>query len=203
MVEIVGARVSISFGLPGFLYRAGERVLVWYRRMRYGYGFRRVKLTKGKYAKVDACDYERVTSIRWSAVKKGRNYYALSYRSVGGRKYNLGMHRYILGVRERGIVVDHINHDGLDNRRGNLRRASHRENMRNMRKWKGGNVRCTSRYKGVAWHKERRKWRSQITVDGEQISLGYHEDEDAAGRAYDEAAEMYFGEFACLNFVGD
>lgn len=201
MVEMVGARVNLSFCLPRFLYRAGEKLLVWYRKVRYGYGYRRVKLTKGKYAKVDSGDYERVTSMRWSAVKKGRNYYALSYKSDNGRKYNLGMHRFILGVRERGVVVDHINHDGLDNRRSNLRLASHRENMRNMRKWKGGKGRCSSRYKGVARHMERKKWRSQIMVDGVQIFLGYHEDETAAARAYDEAAEMYFGEFACLNFV--
>jgi hypothetical protein len=200
MVEIVGARVNVSFFLPRFLYRAGEKMVVWYRKVRYGYGYRRVKLTKGKYAKVDAADYERVTSFRWSAVKKGRKYYAVSYKSRGGRKFNLGMHRFIMGVRESRVVVDHINHDGLDNRRANLRLASHRENMRNMRKWKGGKSRCSSSYKGVARHRERRKWRSQITVDGVQKFLGYHEDEESAARAYDEAAKQYFGEFACLNF---
>jgi hypothetical protein len=110
------------------------------------------------------------------------------------------MHRVILAA-PNGVEVDHRSGDGLDNRRANLRLATHAQNHQNRtRKILG----CTSRHKGVHMHCGR--WQARIAdgpvVDGhaKRRSLGHFDSEDAAGRAYDAAALVSFGEFASLNF---
>ena len=93
--------------------------------------------------------------------------------------------------------IDHENQNGLDNRRTNLREASKAENNRNRRKIAG---RGSSIYKGVMWYKDRRKWYASIEVNGQKIFLGYFDSEIEAAKAYDEAAKIYHGGFASLNF---
>jgi len=105
------------------------------------------------------------------------------------------MHRLIMDP-PRGYVVDHINGDGLDNRRANLRLATHAQNGRNRRKIKKG----ISKYKGVSWEESTGKWRALIHVDRKKISLGCYKDEVTAAKVYDKAAKKYHGEFARLNF---
>lgn len=97
-----------------------------------------------------------------------------------------------------GLVVDHINHNGLDNRRRNLRIVTAKQNSWNMRSAKG---RGTSNYKGVGWVKNKRKWRASISIDNKPKHLGYFEDEKKAAAAYDKAAKEHRGEFAVLNFA--
>lgn len=96
----------------------------------------------------------------------------------------------------RASPVDHWNGDTLDNRRANLRATDPSHN--------GGNQRVrrsnSSGYKGVAWVKRNRKWLAQILVNGRSRHLGYHDDIEAAARAYDQAAIEAWGEFACVNF---
>jgi hypothetical protein len=108
------------------------------------------------------------------------------------------MHREIMGAAE-GQVVDHINHDGLDNRRCNLRVCSHAENVRNQRGQRGR----SSGYKGVSRDRRLGKWRAQIWHNGKHTYLGLFESEAAAARAYNAKARDLFGAFAYLNEVGE
>jgi hypothetical protein len=93
-------------------------------------------------------------------------------------------------------IIDHANHNGLDNQRHNLRPGVGR-NQRNARPW----TVSTSRYKGVSWFAQTERWRAQIRVGGKKTHLGYFHDEVAAARAYDDAARAAFGEFAVLNLA--
>jgi len=106
------------------------------------------------------------------------------------------MHQMVIKVPD-GMVTDHINHDGMDNRKDNLRAATHSQNMRHRKKCSGA---MYSKYKGVSWKKKSRKWVAQITCEKKAIHLGYFRDEIEAAKAYDRAAIKYHGQFACLNF---
>lgn len=151
-------------------------------------------LSQGKVALVDDEDYEWANQWNWCAEKKrnGR-FYAGRFDRI--TKQQLVLHREILQAPKR-MQVDHINGDGLDNRRSNLRLATHTENLRN----RGMNSNNRSGYKGVSWHKQRGKWCAKIMVGRRGISLGLFFDPVEAALAYDEAARNYFGEFAWTNF---
>jgi hypothetical protein len=96
----------------------------------------------------------------------------------------------------KGLLVDHRNLNGLDNRRSNLRLATHGENNQNKRKRKG----ASSRYIGVSFEKRIKKWSARIMYKGKAIWLGNFKNEIDAALAYDKAARKYYGEFARLNF---
>ncbi|MFC1794763.1 AP2 domain-containing protein [Planctomycetota bacterium] len=172
---------------------------LYYRRGRYGYRFRRIPLTQGKYAIVDPEDFERLNKHKWYVSKSPNTFYAVRNIRIGPRKRNIRirMHREVIHPPDH-LVVDHINHDGLDNRKANLRSATRAQNNFNrsiiIRKD------SSSKYKGVCWHKSEKRWRAQINVNGERKILGRFKDEIHAAKAYDEAAKKYHGEFASLNF---
>lgn len=105
------------------------------------------------------------------------------------------LHRFILGVTDPKVLVDHRDRNPLNNRRSNLRFASASQNAANRRK----NTH-SSRFLGVTWDKTRRKWRAQILDNGKYRNLGRFTDEKLAARAYDDAAREVFGEFATCNF---
>jgi hypothetical protein len=108
------------------------------------------------------------------------------------------MHRLIMGLADDDPrQVDHANGDRSDNRRSNLRIATQSQNLGNSRKRAG----TTSRYKGVSWHKQNKKWVAYIGVDGSLHHLGCFTSEEAAARAYNRAARAAWGDFACLNDV--
>ncbi len=157
-----------------------------------GAGVRRIELTWGKVAIVDAEDFERLSSYKWCAVKGRRNWYAKTLRQNG---MPLAMHRLITNAPKH-LVVDHINHNGLDNRKENLRLCTRRQNNHNQRPRVGK----TSRYKGVYWKKSAKKFVAHIHTKAKKIWLGYFTDEIEAAKAYDKKARELFGEFAYLNF---
>ncbi len=163
-----------------------------------------LQLTQGKVALVDDEDYVLVASYKWRAKSHGRTAYAHAHtRGPHAAQKTILMHRLITGAKP-GQQVDHVNGDGLDNRRENLRFASQRQNMQNRTYKQAG---TTSRFRGVSWREDARKWRATIGAgpigaDGHAkvLYLGYFACEEAAARAYDAAARQHFGAFACVNF---
>ncbi len=153
----------------------------------------------GLVALVDDEDAERVGSYLWHAFRSGGNVYAIRRIRVGGYKgpkVCCLMHRFIVSAPD-GLDVDHRNHNGLDNRRENLRVCEHVHNMRNMLPHSTGH---SSTFKGVGFHKKRAKWRAFIRLNGREEHLGLFVSEIEAARAYDAAALAAWGEFAWLNF---
>ena len=104
------------------------------------------------------------------------------------------MHREIMHA-PKGMVVDHIDGNSLNNRRSNLRLCTVSQNHQNRRRTYG-----SSKYKGAWWDKRRNKWVAAITFKGKYIYLGFFDNEIDAGKAYDRKAAELFGEFAYLNF---
>ncbi len=158
-----------------------------------------ITLTQGQHALVDDADFESLSKFKWLAKKCrhkiGINFYAIRWIYCDGKRLTVWMHRQIIGVEEK-FRTDHINGDGLDNQRSNLRPATATENSRNQRKRVG----TSSRYKGVSWNREKRKWHCRIGVTKQIVQLGYFEKEEAAALAYDQSAVRHFGEFALTNF---
>ena len=109
-------------------------------------------------------------------------------------------HRFYLpkGGTASGLVVDHINHNTLDNRRKNLRLCTWAQNNQNRRPSKRKNK--LSKYKGVSFYKKSKLYRALIWCNKKQYFLGYFKDETDAAKAYDKKARELFGEFAYLNF---
>jgi hypothetical protein len=162
-----------------------------------------IALTKGKVALVDDEDFEALNQLSWQASRSpySSSWYAARYVYMGGGRKNRRcrteiMHRVIMNALP-GTFVDHINHDGLDNRRCNLRLCTKRENRLNSRKTKKG---C-SKYKGVGWCPRRKRWTARIKWLGTQKMLGRFEEEEDAAIVYNVAAQLLFGEFAFLNDV--
>lgn len=145
---------------------------------------KQVPLTKGKFAIVDDEDFVNISQYRWHLHGRYANNVAAG-----------AMHRYLLGAPE-GRYVDHINGDSLDNRRENLRFATHGENMMNKHVHWG-----KSKYKGVIWNKSKSVWFVRVQGDKTRIFVGSFRDEIAAAEAYNVAAKQMHGEFASLNTI--
>lgn len=157
---------------------------------------REIPLTRGKVAIVDDEDYERVTSFRWSATKNAVSdtWYAKRNKSENC-SYAL-LHRFILNA-PLGCEIDHINLDGLDCRKSNLRFATRQQNAANVPVRKQANK--VSRFKGVGWNKNG-YWAASVKVNGKEKS-SYWPTEHEAAMAYNRMAHEAFGEFARLNSV--
>lgn len=143
----------------------------------------------GPLARVDAEDYDKVSRYRWCA----RHTLYTCYAIADGR--TPFMHRLITNA-PKGLVVDHIDRDGMNNTKRNLRICTHAQNQHNV----GPTPNRSSRYKGVSWHRASRRWRVSIFCGGRNLHLGYFKDEIAAAKAYDKKAKEQFGDYAYLNF---
>jgi hypothetical protein len=156
-------------------------------------------LAAGHIALVDDVDFELIAPYKWHRrTGWSTSYVGTAIKLPTGRFGTLYLHRLITNAQP-GEVVDHRNHDGLDNRRVNLRLCSATQNNGNMRR----PVTNTSGYKGVNWVPSRGYWRAEIHKCRRKHFLGSFSNPEDAARAYNTAALELFGEFALLNEVSD
>ncbi len=156
-----------------------------------------IPLKGGLFAKVDDSDYNELMKVKWHPTSR-------SQKNIYARCSKGSMHRVILGLTDPKIIVDHKDHDGLNNQRDNIRACTHRENSFNRIPY------GKSKYLGVYLHTTKRKkkkkiyisewWTAAVTINKKQITVGRFKDQEAAARAYDKAAKKHYGEFANLNF---
>lgn len=152
-----------------------------------------LKLTRGKVALIS--DIDAIENVfKWTAtpVKNGR-WYAVRRKQINNKVRVIYLHRSILNP-PNGYQVDHINGNGLDNRRENLRLVNQAQNNMNA----GKRIGASSNYKGVGFHKKAGKWRAYIG----KKHLGLFDKEIEAAKAYDLEAKNIYGSFAKLNFGG-
>jgi len=167
-------------------------------------GAKLLPLSQNKFAIVDADDYDRLNKYKWCVSRARHTNYAMRRtkgKRVKGKRVNrklVLMHRFIMNA-PRHLVVDHRNHNGLDNRRENLRLCTRAENSRNRRPFRLNG----SKYKGVSWDKERKLFVASIRCNGKYYHLGRFKSEIKAAKAYDKKARELFGEFAYLNFPNE
>lgn len=158
-----------------------------------------ILLTRGKYATVDDEDYEELNQYNWQAApSRTGNWYARRRRSNAEQTDGLGyfayMHQRVLGC---GRGVDHIDGDGLNNQRANLRRADQSVNNQNKKKKAG----TSSQYLGVSWWAPSGKWKAQVKVPkGKVTYLGLFTEEVEAALAYDSAVKTLYTGHVKTNF---
>lgn len=148
-------------------------------------------LPSGQKFIVDEEDADFVRSKKWRAApSKNCVYVQCNVKQPDGTVRSLFLHRMIIGA-PKGRVVDHINGDGLDNRKENLRICTQSQNLRNKR-----NHRLEQGHlKGCTWRKDAYLWEAQIWIDGRKVNLGYYRSQEEAHAAYVKAAAKNFGEF--------
>lgn len=147
-----------------------------------------IKTSKGQKIIIDPDDFEKCAKYSWCISKTG---YAVA--NIRGKVTK--MHRYILGIKDPNIVIDHINRNPLDNRKENLRLCTPRENSRNTSVSKNNKTKCL----GISIVKKTGKYRARIMVNGKEINLGRYDNIEDAKKVRKEAEMKYFKEFAPIN----
>ena len=150
-----------------------------------------IPLTQDKVAIVDPADYANLIRYKWWASKNTRTFYART--RVDSR--DIAMHRFLMNP-PKAMVVDHIDHNGLNNQRSNLRICTPNQNMRNRRP----NRRKIVKYKGVTYYKDRDRYQVSIQYQRQKVAIGLFKNEIKAAKEYDKMAKKLFGEYAYLNF---
>lgn len=160
----------------------------------------KINLTQGKVALIDDEDFEKVSKFKWCAWRGDKIWYALSCIPGSDPQKFVRLHRLVVGAKD-GEEVDHINYDGLDCRKGNLRRCTKSQNGHNRERY-----RCnTSGFKGVFNRRngEKNPFIANITFNKKRFYLGVYAKAEDAARAYNESAKKYFGDFARINEIPD
>lgn len=157
-----------------------------------------IPLTQGRFAKVDNADFPWLNQWKWCLSKVDKKEYAVRNDYHDGKNHYIRMHVAITGPIKKGLERDHIDGDGLNNQRRNLRICTKAQNLRNRKKPTIND----ELYTGIHTYnnKKRTKWRAIIGHGGVTTHLGMFNSPEDAARAYDKAAQKYFGEYARLNF---
>ena len=153
-----------------------------------------IPLTQGKTVLVDDEDFEYLNQWKWFYCKSRKTGYAKRASGKRPNKRQISMHRMIMQPNP-GMEVDHIDHNGLNNQRCNLRNCTPTDNKRNGFKHRNN----TSGYIGVTWEMRRQKWSANIQANNKNIFLGRFDMAKDAACAYDAAAQKYYGDFAYTN----
>ena len=150
-----------------------------------------ISITRGQIVIVDEQDYEELSKYKWYLIDG----FAARTIKKDSKRTTIYMHRVIIDA-PMGVSVYHVNHNKLDNRRENLHLVKGSARMH-----RRPSVKHSSKYRGVYWCKDKRKWIAEIKVYKKQIRLGRFEVEKDAAMAYDEAARKYYGSLARTNFA--
>jgi hypothetical protein len=144
-----------------------------------------IVLSNGMKTQVDDVDYEKLRGYRWCATKTSPSHktYYVQRRKGNTHVY---MHKEIMDNYATGLVTDHVDGDGLNNQRINLRTVTQRQNSQNQ-----ANMILSSKYPGVYWNKAAKKWYSHIRLNGPQIYLGMYHSEETAYAIYAAALKAY------------
>lgn len=154
-------------------------------------------LPNGMVAQVDDEDYDAVAAHNWHARRRGHVFYVRrNVRRPDGAKTKQYLHRFVMGP---GRAIDHVDGNGLNNQKSNLRFATDSQNQANRHHLPPTK---SSRFRGVTYHRGINRWQASIKVRGQSIYLGCFESETDAAAAYDRAALTHFGEFARTNLGG-
>lgn len=155
---------------------------------------RSITTSSGDTVLVSDTDYKKVSGMCWATLKSKHHKLKYARRTFPNKKH-VFMHRFILGIKNPRVIVDHKNRRGLDNRRCNLRVGSMSENLYNS-KLRSNNK---SGYKGVSWSKWHKAWMVKIRSKNKYIFLGYFHDKVNGAKRYDREARRLFGRFALTN----
>ncbi len=164
-----------------------------------------IKLSQGQVSIVDDCDIDLASRYRWRVQNTASGPYARAWSPMVNKKRRLLLlHREIAARlfgadQSKNMKIDHVNGDGLDNRRCNLRLCTASQNAMNKRR---GRVH-SSRFKGVSYRAKTGRWRAGICINGSTKDIGTFASEVKAAQAYNSAAMIHYGEFARLNSFED
>lgn len=158
---------------------------------------KKIKLNTGKYALVDDEDFTELNQFMWYEDTYGYAVRKPWVRGGKGKSKLIKMHRVVMGITDKNIHIDHVNRNGLDNRKKNLRKATRNQNQWNC----GVSKNNKSGYKGVCLDKRRGTWKAEIMAEGKKYYLGAFKTPEEAARAWNEKAKELHGEFAFQNKI--
>ncbi len=160
---------------------------------------KKIKLSQRKYALVDDEDYEYLNQWKWCVCKRKKTSYAIGLIKINGCRTQVLMHRLIMNTPPI-METDHIDHDGLNNQKSNLRNCTKQQNAWNRQATGSSKYRGVSVYFVTHKHCISKYIAAHISVNSKSVHLGHFKTEEDAARAFDQAAKKHHGEFANLNF---
>lgn len=143
---------------------------------------------------VDDEDYEDASRYVWTLVEWRGKRYAKRKINHNGKYITESLHYYLTGWE----YVDHIDGNGLNNQRENLREVTHKKNIQYQ---KPQTRKKSSAYRGVCWFKPREKWRARLKCDGLEVHVGYFDCEHEAAEAWNESALLHYGKDSFQNVI--